>query len=207
MTIIRRPSQHVCATQSEVDLVMRIARECAGSYLILPLCLRVAYLTVSRPDEMRWLMRQGIGTEGVKLPVGICKRGQAQKHKLVEWTPELRSAMDEAISLQHTTSTHMFGTSEGQPLHRKRLQHDPARPRPGRKRSSPLGSRSATCDRPWRPIGWTRVTRTSPMRPAAIASGCSSRCTTVGRLKPPGRPSGLPSDLAGPHCAAIRRIN
>lgn len=101
--------------QSEVDLVMRVARERAGSYLILALCLRVAYLTVSRPDEMRWLMRQGIGADGVKLPVGKRKGGQAQKHKLIEWSPELRSAMDEAVSLQRTTSMYVFGNSDGQP--------------------------------------------------------------------------------------------
>jgi integrase len=101
--------------QSEVDLVMRVARERDGSYLILALCLRVAYLTVSRPDEMRWLMRQGIGSEGVKLPVGKRKGGQAQKHKLIEWSPELRSAMDEAVSLQRTTSMYVFGNTDGQP--------------------------------------------------------------------------------------------
>jgi integrase len=101
--------------QAEVDLVMRVARERGGSYLILALCLRVAYLTVSRPDEMRWLMRHGVGPLGVKLPLGKRKGGQAQKHKLIEWSPELRAAMDEAISLQRTTSMYVFGNTNGQP--------------------------------------------------------------------------------------------
>lgn len=60
-------------------------------------------------------MRQGIGAEGVKLPVGKRKGGQAQKHKLIEWSPELRSAMDEAVSLQRTTSMYVFGNTDGQP--------------------------------------------------------------------------------------------
>jgi integrase len=101
--------------QAEVDLVMRVARERGGSYLILALCLRVAYLTVSRPDEMRWLMRQGIGVDGVKLPVGKRRKGHAQKHKLIEWSAELRSAMDEAVTLQRTTSMYVFGNTAGQP--------------------------------------------------------------------------------------------
>lgn len=101
--------------QYEVDLMMRVARERAGSYLVLALCLRVAYLTVSRPDEMRWLMRQSIGADGVKLPIGKRRKGHAQKHKLIEWSPELRSAMDEAVSLQRTTSMYVFGNTDGQP--------------------------------------------------------------------------------------------
>ncbi|MDB5933792.1 MAG: intU [Massilia sp.] len=101
--------------QADVDLVMRVARERASSYLIPALCLRVAYLTVSRPDEMRSLMRQGIGTAGVKLPVGKRKGGQALKHKLIEWSTELRTAMDEAVSLQRTISIYVFGNTAGQP--------------------------------------------------------------------------------------------
>jgi integrase len=101
--------------QDDVDLMMRAARAHGGSDIILALCVRVAYLTVSRPDEMRWLMRHGIGTLGVKLPVGKRQGGQAQKHKLIEWSPELRAAMDEAISLQRTTSMYVFGNTDGQP--------------------------------------------------------------------------------------------
>lgn len=93
------------------DLVMRVARERAGSYWVLALCLRVAYLTVSRPDEMR----QGIGTQGVRLVVGKRKKGQALKHKLIEWLPELRAAVDEAVSLQRTTSMYVFGNTDGRP--------------------------------------------------------------------------------------------
>jgi integrase len=100
---------------AELKLVMRVARERAGSYLVLALCLRVAYLTVSRPDEMRQLMRQGIGPQGVRLPVGKRKKGQAQKHKLIEWSPDLRAAIDEAVSLQRTSSMYVFGNTDGQP--------------------------------------------------------------------------------------------
>lgn len=44
-------------TPAELDLVMRTARERGGMYLVGALCLRAAYLTVSRPDEMRKITR------------------------------------------------------------------------------------------------------------------------------------------------------
>lgn len=97
------------------DLVMRVARERGGSYLVLGLCIRAAYLTVSRPDEMRQLMRHAIGAEGVQLAVGKRRKGAAQKFKLIEWSTELRSVMDEAVSLQRTTSMYVFGNADGQP--------------------------------------------------------------------------------------------
>ncbi len=101
--------------QAEVDLMMRTARERGGASLIIALCIWVGYLTVSRPDEMRWLMRHGIGPDGVKLPVGKRKGGQAQKHKLINWSPALKAAMTEAVALQRTTSIYVFGNSDGQP--------------------------------------------------------------------------------------------
>ena len=97
------------------ELVMRVARERGGSYLVLALCIRAAYLTVSRPDEMRQLTRQAIAAEGVQLAVGKRRKGAAQKFKLIEWSTELRSVMDEAVSLQRTTSMYVFGNSDGQP--------------------------------------------------------------------------------------------
>jgi integrase len=101
--------------QADVDLTLRAARMHGGSDMILALCIRVAYLTVSRPDEMRWLMRHGITAQGVRLPVGKRQGGQAQKHKLIEWSPDLRAAVDEAIALQRTTSMYLFGNRDGQP--------------------------------------------------------------------------------------------
>lgn len=101
--------------RDELDLVMRVARERGGMYVVAALCLRAAYLTVSRPDETRKLTRQAIGSEGVKIAVGKRRKGQAQKHKLIEWSPDLRAVFDEALSLQRTTSMYVFGNSDGQP--------------------------------------------------------------------------------------------
>lgn len=83
--------------------------------LVNALCLRVAYLTVSRLDEMRNVIRQAITPLGMEMAVGKRKKGRAEKFKLIEWSNELRLVIDEALSLQRTTSLYVFGNSDGQP--------------------------------------------------------------------------------------------
>lgn len=99
---------------ADVEMVMRVARERGGSYLVLALCLNVAYLTVSRPDEMRALTRQAIKPDGVEVRVGKRKRGHAEKHKLIQWSPALRASINEALSLQRMSSIYVFGNTDGQ---------------------------------------------------------------------------------------------
>lgn len=108
-----RPRQKY-VDQSDIDMMMAEARERKGSYLIIALCLQVAYLTVSRPDEMRSLRRQAIKDGGVEVAVGKRKKGMAQKHKLIEWSPALDAAIKEALSLQRTSSIYVFGNTHGQ---------------------------------------------------------------------------------------------
>ena len=100
---------------AELELVMRVARERGGMYLVNALCLRAAYLTVSRPDEMRKITRQAIGAQGLEMAIGKRKKGHAVRHKLIEWSSDLRAVIDEALSLQRTTSLYVFGNSDGQP--------------------------------------------------------------------------------------------
>lgn len=101
-------------TPAELDLV-RTARERGGMYVVAALCLRAAYLTVSRPDEMRQVVRQAIKADGMEMAVGKRKKGQTQKFKLIEWSTELRAVIDEALALQRTTSLYVLGNSDGQP--------------------------------------------------------------------------------------------
>jgi hypothetical protein len=84
-------------------------------YLVNALCLRAAYLTVSRPDEMRHITRQAITAQGMEMAVGKWKKGQADKFKLIESSTELRAVIDEALSLQRMTSLYVFGNSDSQP--------------------------------------------------------------------------------------------
>jgi len=108
-----RPRQRV-VTPAELALAREIARERGGSYHIMALCAHTAYLTVSRPDEMRSLPRQRITPEGVQIQVGKRKAGQAQRWKLVKWSPELKATIDEALALQRTAGLYVFGNTQGQ---------------------------------------------------------------------------------------------
>lgn len=101
--------------QHEVELLEKVARERkTESYIRVALCLKAAYLTVSRPDETRGLKRQYLGEDGTSIPVGKRKGGQAPKVKLIEWSPDLREVIREALSIQITASVYIFGNNHGQ---------------------------------------------------------------------------------------------
>lgn len=51
----------------------------------------------------------------MEMSVGKRKKGKAEKFKLIEWSPELRSVIDEALKLQSTSTLCVFGNSDGQP--------------------------------------------------------------------------------------------
>ncbi|KVK99272.1 hypothetical protein [Burkholderia territorii] len=116
-----RPRQRY-VRQDEIDLAVEVARSRrsvgdqhpSSAYLILALCVKAAYLTVSRPTEMRELHRQSIRPEGVEVPIGKRKAGEQQRVKLVLWSPELKAVIDEALALQRTSSVHVFGNTAGQ---------------------------------------------------------------------------------------------
>jgi integrase len=106
----------------EIALAVEVARSRksvgdkhpSSTYLILALCVQTAYLTVSRPTEMRELHRQSIGAEGITVPIGKRKAGEQARSKLVLWSPELRAVIEEALALQRTTSLYVFGNTAGQ---------------------------------------------------------------------------------------------
>ena len=102
----------------EIDFMRRVAGERGGSYIRIALCLYVAYLTVSRPSEMRTLLRQSISNAGIQMPIGKRKKGHAQRYKLIEWSDELRQTIDQALSLQRVSSMYVFGNNGGQPYSR-----------------------------------------------------------------------------------------
>jgi integrase len=115
-----RPSTRL-VTPEEVEFAVKIARERGGQYLIQALCVQAAYLLNSRPDETRHLRRHAIKEKtdtdpgGIELVVGKRRRGRAQKTRAVNWSPKLRAVIDEALSLQRTSSLYIFGTVTGQP--------------------------------------------------------------------------------------------
>lgn len=98
----------------EIEMMMATARVHGGSYLIVALCLYTAYLTVSRPTEMRALARQNVKPGGIEVAIGKRKAGQAQRTKLIRWSPALKAAVDEALALQRMAGIYVFANSSGQ---------------------------------------------------------------------------------------------
>ncbi|WP_412021927.1 hypothetical protein [Burkholderia cepacia] len=81
-----RPRQRY-VRQDEIELAVEVARSrrsvgdkhSSSTYLILALCVQAAYLTVSRPTEMRELHRQSLKPEGVEVPIGKRKAGEQSR--------------------------------------------------------------------------------------------------------------------------------
>lgn len=101
-------------TRDDIEFALTVARAREGSYLILALAAKTAYLALLRPDETRHLRRQSDTPDGLAVPVGKRKAGQAEKLKLAHWTPALRAVIDEAIALQRTRGMFIFGNRDGQ---------------------------------------------------------------------------------------------
>lgn len=98
----------------DLEYAVAEARARGGSYLILALCVYAAYLTASRPEEIRALTRQSIKEEGLEIEVGKRRATQLSKSKLIKWSPRLKATVDEALKLQRTSSIFVFGNSSGQ---------------------------------------------------------------------------------------------
>lgn len=93
---------------------MAEARVRGVSYLILALCVYTAYLTASRPIEVRTLTREDIREgHGVEIPIGKRRATQVAKRKLIEWPPKLKATIDEAKALQRTGSPLILVTLQG----------------------------------------------------------------------------------------------
>lgn len=96
-----------------INYSQRVARDMGGQFLIAALCAKAAYHAVGRPDEMRALLRSSVHQDGLQIPVGKRKRGQAQRHKLAEWNADLKAAIDEALAARKVASIYVFANARG----------------------------------------------------------------------------------------------
>jgi integrase len=108
-----RPSAKFVESK-DLEFALTEARCRGGSYHIMALCFLVAYLTASRPEEVRSLTRQSIKNEGLEIVIGKRRATQHSKSKLIKWSPRLKATVDEALSLQRTSSILLFGNTAGQ---------------------------------------------------------------------------------------------
>jgi len=107
-----RPST-ATVPRAHMAIMLRVARQRRGQYLVQALCAKAAYHAVGRPEEMRYLLRSGIKSDGVQIPVGKRKPGYEQRHKLAEWNSALRTAIKKALSLRPIASIYVFANASG----------------------------------------------------------------------------------------------
>jgi hypothetical protein len=107
-----RPNEKT-VTAADLEYMTAIAKRYGGQYVVLALCAKAAYHAVGRPDEMRGLLRSGVRSEGVQIPVGKRRRGNAQRFKMAEWNQGLRDAIEQAMALQKVASVYVFANARG----------------------------------------------------------------------------------------------
>lgn len=108
-----KPSAKFVETK-DLEFALTEARIRGGSYLVMALCFYAAYLTASRPEEMRSLTLLSIKERGLEISLGKRRSTQLEKSKLIKWSPNLKATIDEALVLQRTGSILVFGNAAGQ---------------------------------------------------------------------------------------------
>lgn len=104
-------------TDYEIDLAVRVGRKLGSSRLIVALALKTAYLCVRRSVEVRALTRDQIKDDGIVWTAGKRQKGQDVQNGMIEWSPELRSTIDEALGVKRNKlagAWFVFGNLNGQ---------------------------------------------------------------------------------------------
>ena len=104
-------------SDQEMALALEVGRRMGGPQHIVALALQTAWLCVRRSVEVRALTRDQIGEAGIAWAGAKRQRGQAAKVGLIEWSPELKAVIDEALAIQRgklAGSWYVFGNLQGQ---------------------------------------------------------------------------------------------
>ena len=105
-------------TDGELDLAVEVGRLAGGARLIVALALKTAWLCLRRSVEVRDLQRHQITDAGVLWTAAKRKRGTAERTVTIEWTPELRATISEALTVKRfkdaTGAWYVFGGMGGQ---------------------------------------------------------------------------------------------
>jgi len=100
-------------SQQQMEIVREIGEKHGGQWYRMLKSLELAYLTTSRADEIRYLKTNQIKRDGLLIPITKRKSGQAQKSKLVEWTPELEKTIDEILATYEIKPEYLFCNQSG----------------------------------------------------------------------------------------------
>jgi hypothetical protein len=111
---VHRERRRVSA--EEMTLSVEMGRKFGGARLIVALALRTAWLCVRRSVEVRGLRRDAIREDGILWQDGKDRRKQ-KAPVLIEWSPELRATVDEALQIKRNQvagTMYVFGNMRGQ---------------------------------------------------------------------------------------------
>ncbi|KXA71084.1 site-specific integrase [Bordetella hinzii] len=104
-------------TDAEIDLAVRVGRKLGGAGLIVALALKTAWLCLRRSVEVRAFTRDQITDEGIQWVAAKRRRGAAPRIGIIEWSPELRATIDEALAIERykmAGDLYVFGNLHGQ---------------------------------------------------------------------------------------------
>lgn len=104
-------------TDSELGLAVEVGRRMGGPQHIVALALKTAFLCVRRSVEVRGLTRPQIREDGIEWQAAKRQRGEAMKVGVIEWSPELKSTIDEALAIERREvagTWYVFGNLSGQ---------------------------------------------------------------------------------------------
>ncbi len=86
--------------QHELDLAIEVGRAMGGPQHICALALKTAWLCLKRSVEVRSLSVGQITDAGIVWKAAKRKRGTVATVGLIEWSPELRATVDEALAIR-----------------------------------------------------------------------------------------------------------
>ena len=104
-------------TDGELDLAVEVGRRMGGPQHIVALALKTAFLCVRRSVEVRGLTRQQFREHGIEWQAAKRQRGEALKVGLIEWSPELKATVDEALAVKRREVSgvwYVFGNMSGE---------------------------------------------------------------------------------------------
>ena len=104
-------------TDQELALAVEVGRRMGEPQHIVALALRTAWLCLRRSVEVRALTRDQIGEDGITWKAAKRQRGEAEKFGLIEWSPELKTTIDEALAIKRNKlagAWYVFGNLNGQ---------------------------------------------------------------------------------------------
>jgi integrase len=96
----KRPPNTRLVTWQEIEHATQVGRKAGGTAHVQALALRAAWLAFKRPSEVLRVPKSAAGAEGLLFEASKRRRAQGRAQILIQWSPELKATIDEALALQ-----------------------------------------------------------------------------------------------------------